>query len=744
MKFVERVVHIVLATIWRARPQGPGRGPRSLSRVLSLGLLLGAVPGLAAAQSPARLSASLPATLPAASASTPASFAAPAATPSSSVPGSRSPTQAAAASAPVPRVPPPPPALAPGAAELATQAWLGFQQGDPAPATAALPALRGTLLEPWIAYWALEPRLHTSTQQDIDTFAKAWPDSLPLQRLRSQWLFELARRKDWAGYLGAYAAYDGDNAQLQCLQAQARFETAADNTAPKVLALWSQEPSGGTGCDSAAKALLGAGLIGEEALWGRLRGFFADGRARAALPFLSSLPDPQAKGVRRAVDDPLGVMLDAARSGVPTDTVQRRVLVLALFNMAHQDPQQTMRLLGGSLRGLRADLRAAIAWRAARAASVQLLPGAAELFRQALRIDPAWQADPESWKWCLRAALRESRWGLVKQATQALLRDGKAGDLAEATYWRAVALNATGESRKARELWRGLAEPWSYYGQLATEALGRPVRVPEQAPMPPDMRLVYAQAARDPVREALLLYRVQAYAPAAWQWRAALDGAGDAQWHAAAQLACDQRAWLLCISASERMQGSVDWAQRYVMPFRAQVAQASRSTGVSEAFVYGIMRQESRFAAGIRSWAGADGLMQLMPATARWVARKTGMDGFQAGQVNDVGTNVTLGAAYLGMLLQRFDGSQAMAAAGYNAGPGRPARWRGMPLPDQQALDGAVFTESIPVEQTRDYVKRVLANATVYSALLGGDPQSLESRLALAAPTRISATQPMP
>ena len=731
MKFVERVAHIVLATIRGSGSAGPRPGPRGLGRALAMAALMWGLQGAWHGQAQAAAAPSR------------------AAVAASSASGTAHPASGASrldttASQPVPLAPPPAPVLDPGAATLARQAWLGFERGDPAPATQALPALRGTLLEPWVAYWALEPRLQGATQDDIDVFARNWPGSLPLQRLRSQWLFELARRKDWAGYLGAYAAYDGDNPQLQCLQAQARFQTGGVVTAALVLALWAREPSGGTGCNSAAKALLGAGLIDQDALWLRLRGFFAQGQARASLQFVPALPAPEGQALRRAVDDPLGIVLDTARTGIPADSVQRRVLVLALFNMAHQDPQQTMRLLEGGLRGLRADLRASIAWRAARSASVQLLPGAAELFAQAQRIDPAWQADPDSWKWCLRAALRESRWSLVKKATAALLRDGQAGDAAEATYWRAVALSATGQGKQARALWRGMAQPWNYYGQLATEALRRPVSLPTQAPPPVDMRLVYQEASRDAVRQALLLYRVDAYAPAAWQWHAALDGADDAQLHAAAQLACDQRAWLLCISASERMQGSVDWTQRYVMPFRQQVARASRSTGVSEAFLYGIMRQESRFASGIRSWAGANGLMQLMPSTARWVARKIGLGGFQAAQVTEVGTNVTLGSAYLGMLLQRFDGSQAMAAAGYNAGPGRPARWRGMPLPEEDGLAGAVFTESIPVEQTRDYVKRVLANATVYSALLGGESQSLESRLALAAPARMSGAQPMP
>lgn len=609
---------------------------------------------------------------------------------------------------------------------------------------AALPAVRGTLLEPWVAYWALEPRLHDATQAEIDAFARSWPDSLPLQRLRTQWLFELAHRDDWSGFLGAYAGYDGDDAQLQCLQARARFETAGVDTATQVLALWGREASGGSGCNGAAQALLQAGRIDDEALWARLRDFFATGQVRAALPFVPWLPADARGPVRQAADDPLNPVLDAVRQGLPGDAMHRRVLVLALLNMAQQDPQQTLRLLDGSLRGLRADLRARIAWRAARSASVQLLPGAAGMFLRAQQIDGSWQPDADTWKWCLRAALREARWGLVQQAAGALLRDGDAGDMAQATYWNAVALRETGHPRLARTAWQSIAEPWTYYGQLATEALGRAVRIPRGAPATADMRLVDQQARLPAVQQALLLYRIDAFAPAAWQWHAALDGDDDARLHAAARLACGQQAWLLCISASQRMQGAVDWTQRYVMPYRSAVAAASRASGVSQAFLYGIMRQESRFAAGIRSWAGADGLMQLMPGTARWVARKIGLEGFRADQISDIGTNVTLGSAYLGMLLQRFDGSQAMAAAGYNAGPGRPARWRDMPLPAPQSLDGAVFTESIPLEETRDYVKRVLANATVYSALLEGTPQSLESRLVLAAPAQVSGASPMP
>jgi soluble lytic murein transglycosylase len=139
----------------------------------------------------------------------------------------------------------------------------------------------------------------------------------------------------------------------------------------------------------------------------------------------------------------------------------------------------------------------------------------------------------------------------------------------------------------------------------------------------------------------------------------------------------------------------------------------TREVGVDPAYVYGLIRQESRFVLDARSSVGASGLMQLMPATARWTARRAGLVNFQPGQVNDIDTNVLLGTSYLKYVLDDFDGAQAMAAAAYNAGPNRPRRWRAGPV-----LETAIWVENIPFNETRDYVKKVLANASVYSAVL--------------------------
>ncbi|MDP5009096.1 MAG: lytic transglycosylase domain-containing protein, partial [Glaciimonas sp.] len=153
--------------------------------------------------------------------------------------------------------------------------------------------------------------------------------------------------------------------------------------------------------------------------------------------------------------------------------------------------------------------------------------------------------------------------------------------------------------------------------------------------------------------------------------------------------------------------------------------------------VYGLIRQESRFVKEARSHVGASGLMQLMPATAKYVAKKISMSGFTANQVNDVGTNIMLGTNYLNMVLGDLDNSQAMASAAYNAGPGRPRAWRSS-LPG--SVEGAIFAETIPFNETRGYVKNVLSNATYYAALSEGKPQSLKARLGMVGPKEFTAS----
>jgi soluble lytic murein transglycosylase len=163
------------------------------------------------------------------------------------------------------------------------------------------------------------------------------------------------------------------------------------------------------------------------------------------------------------------------------------------------------------------------------------------------------------------------------------------------------------------------------------------------------------------------------------------------------------------------------------MPHKQAVVERSKAIGLDPAYVYGLIRQESRFIVEARSGVGASGLMQVMPATARWTAKKIGLTGFKTKQLNDSDTNIAIGTGYLKLVLDDFAGSMPLAAAAYNAGPSRPRAWR--PASGAPSLEAAVWAENIPFVETRDYVKKVLSNTTLYAALLSGQPQSIKVRL---------------
>jgi soluble lytic murein transglycosylase len=165
------------------------------------------------------------------------------------------------------------------------------------------------------------------------------------------------------------------------------------------------------------------------------------------------------------------------------------------------------------------------------------------------------------------------------------------------------------------------------------------------------------------------------------------------------------------------------------MPYRDLVEPQVKSQGLDMSWVYGLMRQESRFTIPARSSAGAQGLMQVMPATGRWVARKIGLDKFQTTMLSDPNTNVLVGTSYMRLILEGLDNHPVLASAGYNAGPARARRWR-----DGAPLEGAIYVETIPFDETRDYVKKVMTNTVIYAAMLEGRPQSLKARLGMIAP----------
>jgi len=332
--------------------------------------------------------------------------------------------------------------------------------------------------------------------------------------------------------------------------------------------------------------------------------------------------------------------------------------------------------------------------------------------------------------WEVRAELRETiiDWERVRQAVNRMT-DRQASEPVW-VYWKARALEALGEKEASMQLYASIKDDLSFYGQLANEELGHTPFIPD---LPDEVSDEELQEARDNwgLQVALEAFRLGWRTEGIQQWSYALRGLNDRQLLAAAEFAREQEVFDRVVNTSLLTKEDIDFRQRFVAPFHEGVIKQAEKVALDPAWVYGLIRQESRFMTDVRSHAGASGLMQLMPDTARWVANKIGLSDFKPSQVNDFEVNTALGTNYLRMVLDRLEGSEVLASAGYNAGPKRPIRWRSRLA---KPVEGAIFAETIPFTETRLYVKNVMSNTVYYAMMFTQEPQYLKKRLGVIAP----------
>ena len=609
-----------------------------------------------------------------------------------------------------------------------------FRRGDKARLASLLPLARGHALEPWAAYWALKVRLEDASAQDVQDFLTRYAGTYQEDRLRNDWLLLAGKRRDWATFAQELPRFRmADDAEVRCYAAAMQALQGASVSREAVQAVrrdWWAQRSEGDGCLLAADVLHQAGQITSADLWMKARLAMEAGRpgmARSAV----ALDAPDAAATVAQISNGAARYL-ASRAAVGTRKGQE-LIVLALIRVAVQDPDQAAGLLDGKWTVQLSPEERNWLWAViGKQAALKLQDNAWGYFAKVTR---AQDLSDDLLAWQARAALRAGQWAGVRAAVLAMsepLRQDPTW-----IYWRAraeAALAKTDEARAAaRQPLEAIASDRSFYGKLALEELGRPI-TPPPAPAPLTAEERAAARANPGLNRALLAIGLGLRSEGVREWNYWTNlhdagGMGDRQLYAAANLACELQVWDRCINTSERIKGFEDFAQRYPTPHQGLVVRQAQAIGLDPAYVYGLIRQESRFVMDARSHVGASGLMQIMPATARWTARKIGLDGFVPAMVSELDTNILIGTNYLKLALDEFRGSMPLAAAAYNAGPGRPRNWRNGPV-----LEGAAWAETIPFAETRDYVKKVLANTTDYAILLTGQPQSLKARLGRVGP----------
>ena len=613
------------------------------------------------------------------------------------------------------------------------QAW---RKMDRSRLSALLPQVQGHTLEPLAAYWELRARLDTASESEVQAFFTRYAGTYYEDRLRNDWLLLLGRRRDWSTIAVEFPKYRmQDDREVRCYALAADAVLSKRDVTQDALRLWYAQRDADDGCTWLAEHLHSGKKINGVELWRRARIAMDANKPKAAKDAADIEAPRLSEQVTLIFNDP-AKYLDKRLVAVTRN--RKELAVLALIRLAASDPDKAASLLEHRWGLMLSAEEKNWTWGVIGKQAAQKLQDNASQYFARVQKDSDLNDDLLAWK--IRAALRTGQWRQVLGATDALSPEARQ-DTAW-TYWRARALLATASNdaqrQQAQELLRGMAGVRGFYEQLALEDLGQTITVPP-APAPLSATEKAQAFANAGLQRALYAIQIGLRPEGNREWNYSTNlhtpgGMNDRELLAAADLACQRQVWDRCINTSDRTKAEVNFEQRFPMPLREIVVRRAQGIGLDPAYVYGLIRQESRFIMDARSHVGASGLMQVMPATAKWTAKKIGLTSFTPEQITDKETNVAIGTGYLKLVLDDFGGSMPMAAAAYNAGPGRPRKWREGPV-----LEGAIWAENVPFQETRDYVKKVLSNTTNYAAILTGQPQSLKARMGQVGPRLASA-----
>ncbi|CAB3911659.1 transglycosylase SLT domain-containing protein [Achromobacter deleyi] len=586
---------------------------------------------------------------------------------------------------------------------------------------ALVPQAKSDPLGMYPEYWLLRYQLWSPPTggrptADLQKFINGNPDAYLADRLRADWLLAAARSGDFET-VRKLAPVKNTNAQVECAILDAKHMTGQRATAAQAIAAFAP----GGACWALYDQLVADRILGWDELEPQLRDAIEANKTTDARKFVQYMFEPRdQKTYDVLIKDPMRWLTRQDR--LPVGRNEKELVTIALARLARSD----INVADSYLRRewAKSMAKSNLAWirgQYALVAALNLDSRADDWYHEAGHI----RMTDYNAGWKVRAALRQPKidWKWVIESIDQMPASQQADP--SWVYWKARGMAATGRRDQANAAYASIADRFDFYGQLSAEELGRRITVPPRATPVSDREIAEARA-NPGLRRAVQLFRLGWRQEAVPEWNFALRGMTDRQLIAAAELARAENIYDRVVNTSDRTEKEFDFSQRFIAPFEGRVTAKANAIALDPAWVYGLIRQESRFIMDARSHVGASGLMQLMPATAKWVAGKIGMSNFTPDSVNDFDTNTELGTNYLNMVLRDLNGSQMLASAGYNAGPRRPHNWRST---FTHPVEGAIFAETIPFNETRTYVKNVMSNAVYYAAMFSGQSQSLKERL---------------
>jgi soluble lytic murein transglycosylase len=616
------------------------------------------------------------------------------------------------------------------------QAYAQAEAGRWSEVAPRLAALEGYPLLPDLRAAWLGANLGPATDEELGGFLERHDAMAFSRNLRYRWAVSLARRGEWARYLDVYQAHyaAADDTVLHCHAVTGRVRLGrTEGLEPEVLAIWLAPVSQPGECDPAFEWLEARGAITPDRRRERIDLALPQGEIRLARWLARPLGEAELARIarwERMRSNPAGLLADPDDFA---DSPDDRALVLYGFGrLASANPERAAELwprYDGRF-AFEPDASGASARRIAMVHAWRHLPGAQPL----LEALPAEARDETTGEWTVRVMLRARDWPAARRAVESL--EAPTAEKPAWRYWHARLLEAAGETDRARPLFADLAAERGYYSFLAADRLGADYNW-RHDPTTPNEDVIAALAAREDIVRARELFFTGQEGRGRIEWARAMERLSPEE-RAQASLLATGWGWYsqaIATASSSGLRDDLDL--RFPLPWRPVFESRSKAAGIPSAWAYGVARSESLFMPDVTSSAGAVGLMQLMPATGKQIARSAGVRYRGRATLTDPEDNVSLGTTYLSSMLDRFEDNRVLATAAYNAGPHRVARW----LPEDSPLEADVWVETVPFDETRGYVQRVLASDAVFQWRMSGRTVRLAEVMPPVPPRR--SPQPM-
>ena len=532
----------------------------------------------------------------------------------------------------------------------------------------------------------------------VQQFLSQASDSAMAENVRNEWLKTLGARGQWDLFRQEFSKLNAAGV-AQEVQCYADLSSGNYSKAAELVRVTGKLPAG---CTRLVESAAASGRLNTNDAWRRVRGLLSNSQTTDARNLAAALGSPLEGGAQGATEYSLLSVIgkDARKSASAAAT---------LSDMESDLSREQRSFAWGVLGHYHAQS--------------QNMPTALSYYG---RVSDRKQLTDEQFEWYARAALRLQRWtelsGIIQQMPDNLQKDPTW------QYWLGRSYAAQGNQSRAKDMYeKAAASGRNFYAVLAGEELGRRVNTKNNV-SDADKKDVRRMADDGAIKRALVLFKnsqssndAKMRRQAQAEWRFATRDFNEDNLLTAAQVAFENQFYDMAINSADRTERKLNYNLRYLSPFKETTVRYASQAGIDPAWVYGLIRQESRFVMGAQSSVGAQGLMQVMPATAREIAGKIGMS---SSELYTMDGNIRMGTWYMADAKRRLQNNEVMATAGYNAGPGRARNWQA-----STPLEGAIYAETIPFTETRDYVKKVMTNATFYASLFNEPQTSLKQRM---------------